>query len=101
MAPGNKNGWSQEQGGWVVNSVGFAGPRQRYTLAIMNALGDQGGYDDGVQTTTTLARILLSPQSCARRRALPGSATRNAPAGTARPASQAPPAKTLTGQRFG
>lgn len=62
MAPGNKNGWSQEQGGWVVNSVGFAGPRQRYTLAIMNALGDQGGYDDGVQTATTLARILLSPQ---------------------------------------
>lgn len=61
MAPGNKNGWSQEQGGWVINSVGFAGPRQRYTLAIMNALGDQGGYDDGVQTTTHLAELLLAP----------------------------------------
>jgi hypothetical protein len=59
MAPGNKNGWSQEQGGWVVNSVGFAGPQQRYTLAIMNALGDAGGFDDGRQTTTELARILL------------------------------------------
>jgi len=60
MAPGNKNGWSQEQGGWVVNSVGFAGPRQRYTLAIMNSLEGEGGYDDGVQTTTRLAQILLA-----------------------------------------
>lgn len=60
MAPGNKNGWSQEQGGWVVNSVGFAGPQQRYTLAVMNALGDEGGYEDGVTTTTRLSRILLA-----------------------------------------
>ena len=61
MSPGSKNGWSQEQGGWVVNSVGFAGPGQRYTLAIMNNLGGAGGYDDGVETTTELARILLGP----------------------------------------
>ena len=61
MTPGNKNGWSQEQGGWVVNSVGFAGPGRRYTLAVMNGLGGQGGYDDGVTTTTELARILLAP----------------------------------------
>lgn len=61
MTPGNKNGWSQEQGGWVVNSVGFAGPGQRYTLAIMNGLGGDGGYDDGVETTTELSRILLGP----------------------------------------
>jgi hypothetical protein len=60
MTPGNKNGWSQEQGGWVVNSVGFAGPQQRYTLAVMNALGDEGRYDDGVATTTQLSRILLA-----------------------------------------
>lgn len=59
MAPGNKNGWSTEEGGWVVNSVGFAGPGQRYTLAIMNSLEGEGGYDDGVQTTTRLAQILL------------------------------------------
>jgi hypothetical protein len=43
MAPGNKNG-----------------PQQRYTLAIMNALDDEGGYDDGVATTTQLSRILLA-----------------------------------------
>jgi hypothetical protein len=60
LAPGNKNGWSQEQGGWVVNTVGFAGPQQRYTLAIMNSLDGQGGFDEGRETTTQLARILLA-----------------------------------------
>lgn len=60
MAPGNKNGWSDEQGGWVTNSVGFAGPGQRFTLAIMNALGGQGGCDDGQATTTRLSQILLA-----------------------------------------
>jgi hypothetical protein len=60
MMPGNKDGWSLEQGGWVVNSVGFAGPGQRYTLAMMNSLGNAGGYDDGVTTTTQLARLLLA-----------------------------------------
>lgn len=61
LSPGNKNGWSQEQGGWVVNSVGFAGQGQRFTLAILHALNGEGGYADGVQTTTALARILLAP----------------------------------------
>jgi beta-lactamase class A len=61
MAPGNKDGWSQEEGGWVINSVGFAGPQQRYTLSMMNALNGEGGYDEGVETTTRLAQILLAP----------------------------------------
>jgi beta-lactamase class A len=60
MAPGNKDGWSLEQGGWVVNSVGFAGLGQRYTLAVMNSLGGAGGYDDGVATTTRLSQVLLA-----------------------------------------
>lgn len=60
MAPGNKDGWSSEQGGWVVNTVGFAGPGQRYTLAVMNALNGQGGYDDGVATTTRVSELLLA-----------------------------------------
>ncbi|MFI6865380.1 tat pathway signal sequence [Nocardia sp. NPDC050406] len=59
MRPGLKNGWSDEQGGWVVNSVGFAGPGERYTLAIMNSLGGDGGYADGAQTTTRVAEILF------------------------------------------
>ncbi len=60
MRPGLKNGWSAEQGGWVVNSVGFAGPGERYTLAIMTSLGDAGGYTEGAHTDTKVAEILLA-----------------------------------------
>ncbi|QLY34532.1 tat pathway signal sequence [Nocardia huaxiensis] len=60
MRPGLKNGWSAEQGGWVVNSVGFAGPGERYTLAIMTDQGDQGGYTDGAETTTKVAQLLFA-----------------------------------------
>ena len=60
MAPGNKDGWSLEDSGWVVNTVGFAGPGQRYTLAVMNNLGGAGGYEDGVATTTHLSQLLLA-----------------------------------------
>jgi hypothetical protein len=60
MAPGNKDGWSLEDHGWVVNTVGFAGNGQRYTLAVMNDLGGDGGYDDGVATTTHLSELLLA-----------------------------------------
>ncbi|MEV6255349.1 tat pathway signal sequence [Nocardia sp. NPDC051911] len=60
MRPGLKNGWSAEQGGWVVNSVGFAGPGERYTLAIMSSLGGAGGYTEGAETDTKLAEILLA-----------------------------------------
>lgn len=56
---GAKNGWSEEDGGWVMNSVGFVGPDERYTLAIMNNLAREGGYDDGRATTTEIARILF------------------------------------------
>ncbi len=60
MQPGLKNGWSDEQGGWVVNSVGFAGPNERYTLAIMTEQGVGGGYADGSETTTHVAQLLFS-----------------------------------------
>jgi hypothetical protein len=65
MLPGNKDGWSLEQGGWVVNSVGFAGQEQRYTLAVMNSLGSDGGYNDGVATTTHLGQLLLRGRDAA------------------------------------
>jgi hypothetical protein len=58
--PGNKDGWSEEQGGWVMNTVGFVGPGARYTLAIMNSLNGEGGYDQGRATDTEVARILFS-----------------------------------------
>ncbi|MFD0363223.1 tat pathway signal sequence [Nocardia sp. GCM10030253] len=60
MRPGLKNGWSAEQGGWVVNSVGFAGPEERYTLAIMSSLGEDGGYTEGAETDTKVAELLFS-----------------------------------------
>ena len=58
--PGNKNGWSEEDGGWVVNSVGFAGPGERYTLAEMNNLRGEGGYDAGRETVTHVAELLFA-----------------------------------------
>jgi hypothetical protein len=60
MAPGNKDGWSLEDSGWVINTVGFAGKGQRYTLAVMNDLGGDGDYDEGVATTTHLSQLLLA-----------------------------------------
>ena len=57
--PGNKDGWSVEQPGWIINSVGFAGPRQRYTLAMMNSLNGHGGYHAGTDTITQVAAILF------------------------------------------
>ncbi|MEV6320196.1 tat pathway signal sequence [Nocardia sp. NPDC051787] len=60
MRPGLKNGWSSEEGGWVVNSVGFAGPGERYTLAIMTSLGDSGGYTEGADTDTKVAEMLFA-----------------------------------------
>jgi hypothetical protein len=58
--PGNKDGWSEEQGGWVMNSVGFVGPGERYTLAEMNNLRGKGGYDAGKATVTEVARLIFS-----------------------------------------
>ncbi|HEX6352926.1 serine hydrolase [Actinophytocola sp.] len=60
--PGNKNGWSDDNddGSWLINSVGFVGPNERYTIAIMNNTQVvQNGYDVGVETTTGISRILF------------------------------------------
>jgi hypothetical protein len=57
--PGNKDGWSVEKPGWIINSVGFAGPGQRYTLAMMNSLNGHGGYHAGTDTVTQVAAILF------------------------------------------
>jgi hypothetical protein len=56
---GTKNGWSEEDGGWVMNSVGFVGKDERYTLAIMNNLKGEGGYNEGRETDTEITRILF------------------------------------------
>lgn len=58
-SPGNKNGWSVEKPGWIINSAGFAGPDARYTLTMMNSLNGQGGYHDGTDTVTQVAALLF------------------------------------------
>lgn len=57
---GAKNGWDEEPTGWVVNSVGFLGPHERYSVAIMNDVGEDGGFDDGVQTVSKVAQLLFA-----------------------------------------
>jgi hypothetical protein len=57
--PGLKNGWVSINGIWTVNTVGFAGPHERYTLAIMNHLGGEAGFQAGANTLTQLSAILL------------------------------------------
>lgn len=61
-APGNKNGWSDDNddGSWVVNTLGFTGPGQRYTVSIMsNTQVIENGFETGKRTTTELGRILF------------------------------------------
>ena len=40
--PGNKDGWEDDSGVWIVDSVGFAGPGARYTLSMMDNLEGNG-----------------------------------------------------------
>lgn len=60
--PGNKNGWADDNddGSWLMNSVGFVGPDERYTLAIMNNTRVvENGFDVGMETTTEISRIMF------------------------------------------
>jgi hypothetical protein len=57
--PGNKDGWADEDSGWVMNTVGFVGPDERFTLAVMNDLHGQGGYQEGRDTDTEIAKLLF------------------------------------------
>ena len=60
--PGNKDGWSDDNddGSWIMNSVGFVGPHERYTLALMNNTKViQNGYETGMETTTKISEILF------------------------------------------
>ena len=61
--PGNKDGWGPEDNGWVMNTVGWVGPGQRYTLAVMNELRGHGGEDDGRTTDSHIAQLLFTGRS--------------------------------------
>ncbi|WP_018350440.1 hypothetical protein [Longispora albida] len=61
---GTKNGWSEEVDGgaehWVTHTVGFAGPGERYTLAIMYSMpAGQDSLDLGVHTVSDIAAALF------------------------------------------
>ncbi|TNC19404.1 serine hydrolase [Amycolatopsis alkalitolerans] len=58
--PGNKDGWGPEDNGWVMNTVGWVGPGQRYTLAVMNELRGHGGEEDGRDTDSHVAQLLFA-----------------------------------------
>jgi len=60
MRPGTKDGWSDEDTGSIANTVGFAGPGERYTLAIMDSLNGQGDIANGEATDTHVAQLLFS-----------------------------------------
>lgn len=61
-APGNKNGWSDDNDddSWLVNSVGFVGPREQFTVALMNNTQVvEDGYQVGRETVTKVSEILF------------------------------------------
>ena len=65
--PGNKDGWEQDPNGygvWYTNTVGFAGPGERYTLAIMYNMGSFGengnaGFSYGTNALTQISSLLF------------------------------------------
>jgi hypothetical protein len=62
--PGNKDGWEDDSGTWITDTLGFAGPGQEYTLAVMYDLQGYGsngdaGFDYGSNTLTQIASTLF------------------------------------------
>jgi hypothetical protein len=62
--PGNKNGWSVERDAgrdhWLTSSIGFAGPNERYILALMYDMPPgQDSLKLGAQTVSDIAATLF------------------------------------------
>ena len=57
--PGNKDGWEDDGGVWVTNTVGFAGPGGRYTLAIMDKQPARSRFRLGANTLTQISALLF------------------------------------------
>jgi hypothetical protein len=68
--PGNKDGWEDDGGTWITNTVGFAGPHARYTLAVMYDTRGARGFHYGSTTLSQVAALLfrghLGPAPTAR-----------------------------------
>ena len=68
--PGNKDGWEDNGDVWITNTVGFAGPRERYTLAIMDDVGGGETFHDGSNTLTQISSLLFSGHHAPQPRAV-------------------------------
>lgn len=70
MAPGNKDGWAEkpDPGGshWVVRSVGFAGPAERYAVAASISLPPGATVATGVQAVSDLVALAFGAPVPAR-----------------------------------
>lgn len=63
LHPGTKDGWSLEMDNgskhWVTNAVGFAGPSQRYLVAVMYDLPHASTIGDGVHAVSDLVATIF------------------------------------------
>jgi hypothetical protein len=61
--PGNKDGWSYEADPygkhWVTNTAGFAGPSERYLIAVMYQVDPGGSLAGGVYTVSDVVALLF------------------------------------------
>jgi hypothetical protein len=61
--PGNKDGWSDERDPygkhWVTNTVGFAGPGERYLVSVMYQVDPAGSLATGVHTVSDVVALLF------------------------------------------
>ena len=57
--PGNKDGWEDDSGVWVVNTVGFAGSQARFSLAIMDDEQGTASFHQGTNTLDQISSLLF------------------------------------------
>jgi len=57
--PGNKDGWEEDDRIWVTDTVGFAGPGGRYTLAIMDEQPAPSRFRPGANALTQISALLF------------------------------------------
>lgn len=61
--PGNKDGWSYESDPygkhWVTNTIGFAGPDERYLIVVMDQLDPSGTLPGGVHAVSDVVAALF------------------------------------------
>lgn len=65
--PGAKDGWSIERDGgtdhWCTSSVGFAGPGERYVVAVMDDLPPGTGIAPGVHATSDVVATIFAART--------------------------------------